>query len=146
VIRTPVFPDVPVLVLDESAFFRRTVRAMLEQANIRRVIEAADVREAVVHLARVKPAVIIMDWEPRSAVLLEMLRDPRRSTQTSVPVIVTSATPTQRMVEAAVRHDVDAVLRKPFAPKSLWQRLGRLFAIEGRPAQVLDEPLPALAQ
>jgi two-component system chemotaxis response regulator CheY len=134
VIRTPVFPNVPVLLLDENAFVRRTIRGMLEQANMRQVVEAADVREAIFLLTRMKPGLIVMDWEPRSAALLEMLRDPRRSTQTSLPVIAITSYPTAKMIDAAIGQNVAFVLRKPFGPKHLWQRIARFFAIETPPA------------
>jgi DNA-binding response OmpR family regulator len=133
VIRTPVFPNVPVLVLDENVFMRRTLRGMLEQASMRQVIEASDIVEAMAHLTRMKPGLIIMDWQPDTAPLLVMLRDPARSTQTTVPVIVTSDRPTERMVEAVARQNVDSLLKKPFSPKSLWKRIGRFFAIDAPP-------------
>jgi CheY-like chemotaxis protein len=127
---TPVFPNLPVLLVDDSPFARRILRSMLEPVGIRQIIEANDGEEALDRLSKIKPSLIILDWNlPKMSAfqLLEILRDPRASTETAVPVIVVTAAPTKRVIEEAALREVVHVLRKPFAPKVLWQRIACFF-------------------
>jgi hypothetical protein len=38
-------------------------------------------------------------------------------------VIIMSATPTRKLVDLAAESNVRHILRKPFSPKALWQRI-----------------------
>jgi CheY-like chemotaxis protein len=126
-LKPPAFPNLPVLLIDDSAFARRILRSMLEPVGLRQVIEAGDAEEALKRLSKVKPSLILLDWNlPTMSArdLLAILRDPARSTDPGVPVIVVTARPTMRVIEDAARSRVVHVLRKPFAPKTLWGRIG----------------------
>ena len=144
--KNPVFPNVPVLLVEESVFVRRTVRGMLEQSGLRHVIEADDGTDALTRLTQFKPAMILLDWEISgvpAAQILALLRDPNRSTETCVPVIIMSATPTRKLVDIAAESNVRHILRKPVSPKALWQRIADFIptieAVEPR----ADKPFSA---
>jgi two-component system chemotaxis response regulator CheY len=129
--KTPSFPNIPVLLVDDSAFVRRMVRGMLEPVNLRYVIECRDGAEALLRLTQFRPGLIILDWNLPilSAIdILDVLRDPARSNDADVPVIVMTSTPTQRTLAQAAARNVRTVLRKPFAPKALWQRIEHFYA------------------
>jgi two-component system chemotaxis response regulator CheY len=129
--KTPSFPNIPVLLVDDSAFVRRMVRGMLEPVNLRYVIECRDGAEALLRLTQFRPGLIILDWNLPilSAMdILDVLRDPTRSNDADVPVIVMTSTPTQRTLAQAAARNVKTVLRKPFAPKALWQRIEHFYA------------------
>lgn len=129
--KTPSFPNIPVLLVDDSAFVRRMVRGMLEPVNLRYVIECRDGAEALLRLTQFRPGLIILDWNLPilSAMdILDVLRDPSRSNDADVPVIVMTSTPTQRTLAQAAARNVKTVLRKPFAPKALWQRIEHFYA------------------
>lgn len=129
-LKPPVFPNLPVLLVDDSSFARRIIRNMLEPVGIRHVIEAPDGAEALQRLTQFKPGLIVLDWNlpVLSAFdLLAILRDPSASTETAVPVIVVTASPTRRLIDQAARRDVQHVLRKPFGPKTLWQRIACFY-------------------
>jgi len=128
--KNPVFPNLPILLVEESVFVRRTVRSMLEQSGLRHVIEAEDGTDALNRLTQFKPSLILLDWEVSgvsAAQILGLLRDPSRSTETCVPVIIMSATPTRKLVEIAAESSVRHILRKPFSPKALWQRIAEFI-------------------
>lgn len=128
--KPPVFPNLPVLLVDDSSFARRIIRNMLEPVGIRHIIEAPDGAEALQRLTQFKPGLIVLDWNlpVLSAYdLLAILRDPGASTETAVPVIVVTASPTRRLIDQAARRDVQHVLRKPFGPKMLWQRISCFY-------------------
>lgn len=129
-LKAPVFPNVPVLLVDDSAFARRILRGMLETVGMRHVIEAQDGGDALDRLSKFKPSLIILDWTLPvlgAKEVLDVLRDPRASTETHIPVIVMTGHPTRRMVNEAAKRQVKHVLKKPFGPKVLWQRLATFF-------------------
>jgi two-component system, chemotaxis family, chemotaxis protein CheY len=128
--KAPTFPNVPVLVVDDSAFARRILRGMLETVGMRHVIEAVDGGDALDRLSKFKPSLIILDWTLPvlgAKEVLDVLRDPKASTETLVPVIIMTAHPTRRLVSDAARRNVKHVLKKPFGPKMLWQRIATFF-------------------
>jgi two-component system chemotaxis response regulator CheY len=131
--KTPSFPNIPVLLVDDSAFVRRMVRGMLEPVNLRYVIECRDGAEALLRLTQFRPGLIIIDWNLPilSAIdVLDVLRDPSRSNDADVPIIVMTSTPTQRTLAQAAARKVKTVLKKPFAPKALWQRIEHFYAAD----------------
>ena len=42
-------------------------------------------------------------------------------------MIIMSATPTRKLVEIAAESSVRHILRKPFSPKALWQRIAEFI-------------------
>ncbi len=143
--KTPVFPNLPVLVVDDSPFARKIVRSMLEPVGIRQVVEAGDGGDALQRLAQFKPSLIILDWNLPvlgAKGVLDVLRDPKASSETDVPVIVMSASPTRRLINDAAERNVRHVLKKPFAPKALWQRIATFF--DEDPSNLVDTAPQAL--
>jgi CheY-like chemotaxis protein len=135
-IKAPLYSSVTVLVADESPFVRRIVRNMLLSVGMRHVVEASTGYEALERLGEIKPGLIIMQWElPEFSTveILDILRDPSRVRETSVPVIVTTERPTRRVVDSAAERQVHHVLRKPFSPKMLWERIGHFFDDQNQP-------------
>jgi two-component system, chemotaxis family, chemotaxis protein CheY len=145
--KPPTFPNVPVLVVDDSAFARRILRGMLETVGMRHVIEAVDGGDALDRLSKFKPSLIILDWVLPvldAKDVLDVLRDPRASTETRIPVIIMTAHPTRRLINEAARREVRHVLKKPFGPKMLWQRISTFF--DEDPQNVADaSPVALLA-
>src|SRR3954453_8171777 len=108
-LKPPNFPNLPVLVVDDSAFARRILRSMLEPVGIRQIIEAGNAEEALNRLAKIKPSLILLDWNlPAMSArdLLAILRNPAKSTDVTVPVIIVTAAPTMRVIEEADKQHV----------------------------------------
>ncbi|PSC06403.1 response regulator [Alsobacter soli] len=135
-LRAPLFPNLPVVVADDSPYVRRLIRNMLMQVGMREVLDAGTGHETLGQLSSVTPGLIVLQWElPEfsAAEILDLLRDPNRVRATNVPVIVTTERPTRRLLDAVAERQVHHVLRKPFSPKMLWQRIGDFYPDQREP-------------
>ncbi|MFZ4531850.1 MAG: response regulator [Alsobacter sp.] len=122
----PRFVDVPALVVDDSGFVRTQVRDMLAQVGLKSVTSVGDVQSALVALHRFSPRIILLDWylpDHNASTLLHVLRDPGTSAYPDVPVVLMSGLPTRQLVDEAAGFGIVHLLRKPFSPRQLWQRL-----------------------
>jgi len=125
----PHFVDVPALVVEDSGFVRMLVRDMLAQVGLRSVTSVGDVSSALAELHRFSPRFILLDWylpDRNASQLLKVLRDPGTSAFPDVPVVLISGLPTRELVDDASGYGVVHLLRKPFSPRQLWQRLASL--------------------
>lgn len=132
----PHFVDVPALVVEDSGFVRMLVRDMLAQVGLRSVTSVGDVPSALSALHRFSPRFILLDWylpDHDASQLLHVLRDPGTSTHPDVPVVLISGLPTRQLVEHAAAFGIVHLLRKPFSPRQLWQRLAAI------PLQSVDD-------
>jgi DNA-binding NarL/FixJ family response regulator len=117
---------VPFLVVDDSPFVRRTVKEILHSLAVRIVSDAADGFEALEEARRVQPKVIILDWFMpgfSGSDFMRVLRYSRRSPAPHADVLVITGRPTLSLVSEAQRYGVAAIIRKPFAPRALLERL-----------------------
>lgn len=123
---TPTFPDLCVLVADESAHMRRLLRDMLSRVRIRRVIECSDGSAAITALAEGAPDVVVLDWDLPGLGGEEFIRL-TRTTKTSpvptVPIILMLSDPRPVTVDLAVSLGVNEIIVKPFAARTFWARL-----------------------
>jgi CheY-like chemotaxis protein len=125
----PHFVDVPALVVEDSGFVRMLVRDMLAQVGLRSVTSVGDVSSALAELHRFSPRFILLDWylpDRNASQLLQVLRNPGTSTFPNVPVVLISGVPTRELVDDAAGYGVVHLLRKPFSPRQLWQRLAAI--------------------
>jgi len=125
----PHFVDVPGLVVEDSGFVRTLVRDMLAQVGLKTVTSVGDVQSALAALHRFSPRFILLDWylpDHCASQLLEVLRDPARSVFPKVPVVLISGLPTRDLVDDAAGFGIVHLLRKPFSPRQLWQRLAAI--------------------
>jgi two-component system, chemotaxis family, chemotaxis protein CheY len=122
----PQFEDVPVLIVDDSAFARRMLRGMLRQVGIRTVVEAEDGADALARLTEFQPSLILLDWHLKMMAgrsLLNLVRDPMSSAAPDVPVIVITGHPTRKTIAEAMDVGANDVMCKPFSPRVLWTRV-----------------------
>ena len=129
-IATPTFPDLAALVVDESLYVRRILRDMLTRVGIRRLIEAHDGAEALGSLAESKPDLVILNWD--LAILsgeefIRLTRTPATSPAPTIPILLMLSKPRRPIVDRAVSLGVNAIIAKPFSPKTLWSRLDELI-------------------
>jgi two-component system chemotaxis response regulator CheY len=129
-IGAPNFPDLSVLVVDESLYVRRILRDMLTRVGLRRVLEAPDGAEALGVLAESKPDIVILDWD--LAILsgeefIRLARTPTTSPNPSVPIILMMSQPKRAFVDRALVIGVNEIIAKPFSPKILWSRLDEVI-------------------
>jgi two-component system chemotaxis response regulator CheY len=129
-IGAPNFPDLSVLVVDESLYVRRILRDMLTRVGLRRVLEAPDGAEALGVLAESKPDIVILDRD--LAILsgeefIRLARTPTTSPNPSVPIILMMSQPKRAFVDRALVIGVNEIIAKPFSPKILWSRLDEVI-------------------
>jgi len=125
----PHFVNVPALVVEDSGFVRMLVRDMLAQVGLRTVTSVGDVQSALAALHRFSPRFILLDWylpDRDASQLLQVLRDPATSAFPDVPVVLISGLPTRELVDDAAGYGIVHLLRKPFSPRQLWQRLAAI--------------------
>ncbi|GGH22474.1 response regulator [Alsobacter metallidurans] len=123
------FPDIPVLLVEDSLFVRSMVRRMLRQVGLRNVTEVGDGEGALDALQTFSPELLLLDWHLPSlngGQLLEIIRDPQISARTDLPVILFSGAPTKALIERAGKLGVTCFLKKPFSPSDLWKRMHAL--------------------
>jgi two-component system chemotaxis response regulator CheY len=118
-------PALPILVVDDSPFMRQTIRQILSSCGLIDVITAADGAEALERCREIEPAIILLDWTMPmldGAEFLRLLRTDCEAPGRNANVIVVTSCPTPSLISEAQRWRVDAVVRKPFSPRTLMQR------------------------
>lgn len=131
------------LIVDDSPFIRRMMREILHSFSARQVSEAGDGFQALVEARRVQPQVIILDWimpGVSGQEFLQVLRESPTSPAPHADIIVITAIPTLSMVIEAQRFEVGAIIRKPFAPKAVLDRLAQPGLRLNRVEPVLKHP------
>src|SRR4051812_35020537 len=116
----------PFLVVDDSPFVRRTVREILYSFSARIIADAADGYQGLDEARKLQPKVIILEWFMpgfSGSDFLRVLRHSRRSPAPDADVLVITGVPTASLVVEAQGFGVAAVIRKPFAPSALLERL-----------------------
>lgn len=150
-------PDPCVLVADGGAYSRRILREALARVGVRRVHEAVDGGGALDLLGRVRPDLMILDWNLgvlTGAELVRLVRRPASSPCPTLPMLLTLSEPLSSTVARAASLGVDAILAKPFAPRAVWDRLDALLnhprpyvrsggLLRPQPAQAADAPAVA---
>ncbi len=111
-----------VLVVDDAAFMRLTIKQMLEAHGHTMIGEAADGLEAVSKFAALKPEVVFLDITMPEMNGIEALRlikemDPKAK------IIICSAMGQQAMVAQAVQYGAKDFIVKPFEEHRLIRAL-----------------------
>lgn len=120
------------LVVDDLAFFRRSVREMLQRWGWPVCGEAADGAEAIRLYRRFRPDLVIMDlimpgMDGYAAIEAIRREDPQAR------VVVCSAVGLQEAVMRAIRLGARDFLAKPVAEERLYRALERLLGPPQRP-------------
>jgi two-component system chemotaxis response regulator CheY len=138
------FLDKRFLVVDDVLSHRKTAVLTLQAFGARTVREAPSAFDAIAHFEDHAPDVILLDWNMPIMdggqfveCLWELLEDRPRP-----HVLVLTAYPTRRLVDRCRELGVLAVIRKPFVPRTLAEKIigaltGRLHAelvrVDARP-------------
>jgi two-component system KDP operon response regulator KdpE len=119
-----------VLVIDDELQIRRFLRVSLE-TNGYRVAEAENGMSAIAEAARLRPDLIVLDFNLPDLTGLEVLKRVREWTNT--PVIMLSVRDAERDKAAALDAGADDYLTKPFSTVELLARL-RVASRHAQPA------------
>ncbi len=114
------------LIVDDNAAMRGLVRAVLSAFGSENVFEAADAKRALSILSVEQIDIIITDWKMTPVDGLSMvryLRDPEKSANPFIPVIMLTAYAEPSRVREARDAGVTEFLVKPFSAEQLFKRI-----------------------
>ncbi len=105
--------DLRVMIVDDASDYREAVALTLLRLGISDISEAVSGEEALSWLAKVSPAVVIMDFQLPGMHGVETARRMKQQRPDLVIVLV-SAYPKEAFAEAAREGKIDAVIPKVF--------------------------------
>lgn len=120
------FEALKILIVDDNAAMRGIVRAVLSAFGCTQIKEAPDARAAFAAVTQEPADILIVDWKMNpidGLTLVKRLRDPDRSPNPYVPIIMLSAYSEAARVREARDAGVTEFIVKPFNAQALYARL-----------------------
>jgi two-component system, chemotaxis family, chemotaxis protein CheY len=120
------FTKLRFLVIDDNAFMRRVLKALLHGFGAREVIEADDGASGIEAFSNYVPDVVLLDWEMPMLDGLEvarMIRSPSASVNPFTPIIMISGHAERQRIRTARDAGVNEFLVKPVSAKGLYDRV-----------------------
>lgn len=112
------------LIVDDEATTRDIVTAICRKLGLGKVDTAKDGTEALAMMRARTYAIVISDWNMSPMTGFDLLRTVRADPQlTKTKFLIMTARADADAVLAAKRFGVDSYLIKPFAPKTLQEKL-----------------------
>ena len=115
-----------VLLVDDNAFMRTIVRALLNNIGVKIVSEATDGIAALDMIRESPPDVVILDWEMpllNGPELVRIVRSPGVFPTPDIPIIMLTAHGEHWRILESVKLGVNEFLCKPVSAKALFERL-----------------------
>ncbi len=116
-----------ILIVDDAAFMRLTIKKMLEAHGHSMVGEAADGLEAVKKYTELKPDVVMLDITMPEMNGIEALRQ-IKEINPNAKIIICSAMGQQAMVAQAIQYGAKDFIVKPFEEGRLIAALERVLS------------------
>lgn len=114
-----------ILIVDDAAFMRMTVKDALGKAGYTDVVEAADGLQAVEKYKEEKPDLVIMDITMPNMDGLQALKE-IRSIDSDASVVMCSAMGQESMVIEAIKSGAKDFIVKPFKPDRILKTVGSI--------------------
>lgn len=114
------------MIVDDNAYMRRVMRALLHGFGAREVLEAEDGAAGLETFMVHSPDMVILDWEMpilNGIEVTRMIRQPGSSPNPYVPIIMVTGHSDKRSVIQARDAGVTEFIVKPISAKSLYQRV-----------------------
>jgi tetratricopeptide (TPR) repeat protein len=128
--------EIPVLLAEDNANMRRTLRAMLRTIGFETVIEAADGEEALDRLEDNEVGLIVCDWNMPHLSGMDVLKTIREDERWSdLPFLIVTAEIQEEIVAQAGEREVDAYIIKPFSSAMLSEKIDRILRRRGSPSE-----------
>lgn len=124
--------NVNILVVDDCAFMRQTLRTVLKTLQVGEIYEASNGLDAYKFLMTgMKPDIILADWVMPAMdgiELTQIIRTAHDSPCPYVPIILISAhTETEKVIQAR-DAGINEFLTKPISAKALYTRVSKVIA------------------
>lgn len=116
-----------ILIVDDNAFMRSTIKGVLTQAGFDVAAEAADGAEAVNTYATIKPDLVTMDITMPNMDGVEALKELLKRDPGAKVVMVSAMGQESLVVEAVTAGAVDFVI-KPFEPDRVVDAINKALA------------------
>jgi two-component system chemotaxis response regulator CheY len=116
-----------ILIVDDNAFMRSTIKGVLTQAGFDIAAEAADGAEAVNTYATIKPDLVTMDITMPNMDGVEALKELLKRDPGAKVVMVSAMGQESLVVEAVTAGAVDFVI-KPFEPDRVVDAINKALA------------------
>lgn len=116
--------DLKILLVEDDANTRSTIRAMMAEMGVSQVFEGTDGKTAqeFVDSDAIDIDLVISDWNMPNKTGFEFLRE-IRTTHPRVPFIMVTARADENSVKDAMSAGVTAYIRKPFSLKELEEKI-----------------------
>ena len=113
------------LLVEDSAYMRGILRAMLQGFGARRIYEAEDGAAGLEMIDRVSPDIVIADWVMPVLDGLDMVRLIRQPSHPMafVPIILVTAHTEKKRILTARNAGVHEILSKPISATALYRRI-----------------------
>ena len=124
--RSVALDDLDLVVVEPSKPIQAILRSILFAARIGRIRVFDDAEEAYHAMLSEPPHMAIVDAELGridGPTLVRTMRDRRAGPLVSVPVVMTAALPTRRLIERAIAAGVHFVVAKPLSPAAVVARI-----------------------
>jgi two-component system chemotaxis response regulator CheY len=117
-----------ILVVDDSQTMRRIVRGILKGLGFTHIMEADNGLRALEILKKEKIDFIVSDWNMPEVSGIELLKMVRATEQwKDLPFLMVTAEGKSEQVLEAVKNRVNNYVVKPFTPKVLEEKIGKIF-------------------
>lgn len=114
-----------IMIVDDAAFMRVTIRKMLEAHDYEIVSEACDGVEAVDKFKQTQPDIITMDITMPNKTGIEALKE-IKNIDSNVKVVMVSAMGQEQLIREAVISGASSFIVKPFDKEKLLEVLDGL--------------------
>lgn len=115
-----------ILLVDDAAFMRMTIKNCLSKAGYDTLLEAADGQEAVNVYAAEKPDLVIMDITMPNKDGIQALQEIKAS-DPEAKIVMCSAMGQESMVVDAIRFGAMDFIVKPFKPDRILQTVQKIL-------------------
>lgn len=126
------------LTIDDNAFSRRLLRAMLEQMGIADIVEAEDGAAGIAVARACTPDIVLLDWIMPECSGADTLRSMKQAGMLTpqMPVLVTSIAANREAIVEAARLGAACFLVSPYATTTLRSRIER--TLQHTPSRALQ--------
>ena len=124
------FENLRVLIVEDNAHMRTLLRALLNSAGIKQIVEASSGQTALTMLREHKPDLVLSDLAMKPMDGLELTRHVRtdeHSPNPFVPIIMITGHTEKYRVEAARDAGVTEFLAKPITAHDLFARIAEIM-------------------
>lgn len=111
-----------ILLVDDSRTIRNIQKRTLEQLGYTEVLEAGDGVEALSVIGKVRPDLMIVDWNMPNMDGITLVRKVRESDR-ALPIIMCTTEAEKKRVIEAIQAGVNNYIVKPFTPQSLAEKI-----------------------